>query len=796
MSELFGDQTRSGREEASRRSHPVVNSTLVAILVFLGYYFGAKIGFALTFQPHPVSTLWPTNSILLAALLLTPVRRWWLPLLAALPAHILVELNAGVPAPMVICWFISNCSEALIGAVCMRYLTEGIPHFDSIRHVGVFIIAAVLGPLLSSFLDAAFVTLNQFGDSAYWSVFRMRVFSNLLAALTLVPVIVSWSVSGIASIRKAPFSRYVEAAVLAVLLLAVSVVAFGARASGLETMPAMLYVPLPLLLWAAIRFGPRGSSTALLVVSVFAIWGAIHANGPFNTGSAEVSAFSVQLFLILTSMPLLFLAAVIKERERAEDIARQNEERLEMALEAAQMGTWEWHLAEGIGRWSEGSQRIFGLSATNSETTTEGFYNVLHPDDRKFVQERVRRAVTEGSAYEVEFRVPQPDGSVRWVRGKGKVLFDDAGKPARMVGLNSDITQWKQAEQALHESAERNRAILRALPDLVFLMDREGVYLDYHARDTSALLVEPEKFLGKKVRDILPPSVAEKVMDCLEQTHLSDDCQVLDYSLVIEGEERHYEARLIGIEGEKVLSVVRDVTAGRLASEALTRSEENLRQSNRQISALAGQLITAQELERRRISRQLHDDLSQKIATLSVAISRLKRSLTPSEEHLRTELDQLGRHTSDLTTDIRRLSHQLHPAVLDHLGLVSALESYVNEFQDQEEIEVRMSTRIGNEKIPLDVSVCLYRVAVEALRNIARHSGSKVAAISLEGNADFLKLEVTDSGVGFDVRAGIRGDGLGLIGAEERVKLLNGIFEIQSVPKIGTTVKAGIPLAR
>lgn len=795
MSELVGDQIRTGRELVSRRSYPV-RPALTALLVFLGYYFGAKIGFALTFQPHPVSMLWPTNSILLAALLLTPVRRWWLPLLAALPAHLLVELNAGVPTPMVLCWFVSNCSEALIGAVCMRYLTEGIPRFDSIRHVGVFILAALLGPFLSSFLDSAFVTLNQFGNSDYWSVFRMRVFSNVLAALTLVPVIVSWYVGGIESIRKAPVLRHVEAGVLAILLLAVSIMAFGARGSGLETMPALLYVPLPLLLWAAIRFGPRGSSTALLIVSFFAIWGTIHANGPFTTGSAEVSAFSVQLFLILNSMPLLFLAAVIKEREGAEDIARQNEERLEMAMEAAQMGTWEWNLTEGTGRWSEGTKRIFGLSVTDPETTAEGFYDLLHPDDRAFVQEKVHRAVTGGLAYEAEFRVPQPDGSVRWVRGKGKVLHDDEDEPIRMIGLNADITQWKQAEQALHESAERNRAILRALPDLVFLFDRNGVFLDYHARDTSALLVAPEKFLGKSVRDILPPTVAENVMYCLGQTQFSDEPQVLDYSLIIEGEERHYEARLIGLEGDRVLSIVRDVTAGRKASEALTRSEENLRQSNRQISALAGQLITAQELERRRISRQLHDDLSQKIATLSITISRLKRSLTPSEEHLRTELDQLGRHTTDLTTDIRRLSHQLHPAVLEHLGLVSALESYISEFQDQEEIEVRMSTLIGNDKIPLDVSVCLYRVAVEALRNIARHSGSKVAAISLERNDGFLKLGISDSGIGFDVRAGIRGHGLGLIGAEERVKLLNGVFEIQSVPTIGTTVKASIPLPK
>lgn len=796
MSELVVDQTRQRLEREASASSYAFRPLLAALLVFLGYYFGAKIGFALTFQPHPVSTLWPTNSILLAALLLSPVRRWWVVLLAAFPAHLLVQLNAGISASMLLCWFVSNCSEALIGAVCMRYLTRGVPRFDSIRHVGVFIIAAFLGPLLSSFLDSAFVSLNHFGNSDYWSVFRMRVFSNLLAALTLVPVIVSWYVEGIASIRKAPWLRYLEAGALAICLLVVGIVVFGARATGFETTPALLYTPLPLLLWAAIRFGPKGSSTAFLIVTLLAIWGAIHANGPFSTGSPEANAFAVQLFLILTSMPLLFLAAVIKERERAEDVARQNEDRLAMALEAAQMGTWEWQLSEDRGRWSDGTKRMFGLSATDLETNEEGFYEMLHPDDRAFIQQEVNRAVTEGSAYEAEFRVPQPDGSIRWVRGKGKVLLDDAGKPARMIGLNADITQWKQAEEALRESAERNRAILRAIPDLVFLLNRDGVYLDYHAPDLSGLLVSPEKFLGKSVREVLPPDLAENVMDCLERIQDTDEPQLFDYSLLIDGQERHYEARLICMEGDRVLIIVRDVTAGRLASEALTRSEENLRQSNRQIRALAGRLITAQELERRRISRQLHDDLSQKIATISVAISRLKRSLTPSEEHLRTELDQLGRNTSDLTSDIRGLSHQLHPAILDHLGLVSALESYVSEFQDQEEIEVRISTRLRIEKIPLDVSVCLYRVAVEALRNIARHSGSKVAAISLEGDDRFLKLTVSDSGIGFDVRSGIWGSGLGLIGAEERVKLLSGVFEIESTPKMGTTVKAGIPLSK
>jgi signal transduction histidine kinase len=228
----------------------------------------------------------------------------------------------------------------------------------------------------------------------------------------------------------------------------------------------------------------------------------------------------------------------------------------------------------------------------------------------------------------------------------------------------------------------------------------------------------------------------------------------------------------------------------------LRRGEEKLLQSHRQVRALAARLISAQESERRRIALQLHDDLSQNIATLGLAISRLKRKLPDSSERIVDELDQLGQHTTDLTTQIRRLSHQLHPAALEHLGLVAALESQVTEFGHEEQIEVKFSSHLKTEKIPFDVSVCLYRVALEALRNVSRHSGASSASVSLAEDKDSLKLEVSDSGSGFDVESARRGSGLGLVSAEERIKLLEGTFEVRSKPETGTTLVARIPLAR
>ena len=658
MSDLVVGTTEPHRANLIIQNRHLLRPLAAALLVSVAYYVGAKVGFALTFQPHPVSTLWPPNSVLFAALLLAPVRWWWFLLAAVFPAHFLVQFNADIPLPMMLCWYVSNCTEALIGASVFRYLAKEV-RLNTTYHVGLFLLVAFLGPFLSSFLDAAFVALNSFGTSPYWDVFRMRFFSNVLASMTLVPVIVTWKRGGIRSLITAPSQRYLEATLLAGALLLVGNLSFGSFRGGTNTTPVLLYLPFPLLLWASIRFGPRGSSAALVVVSFFAIWGAINGLGPFANESPEASAMSVQFFLIVAASTLLFLTAVMRERD---------------------------------------------------------------------------------------------------------------------------------------ESSERNKALLSAIPDMVFLMSNDGIYLDYHARDPEQLLLRPDMFLGKNVRDVLPPHLADGVTQCLAKSSSTEEPQIFEYSLEMGDEQRHYEARLIAMEDDKTLSIVRDVTDRQRASLALKDSQQKLHQSHTQVRSLLGRLIDVQESERRRISRELHDDLSQKIATLSVAISRLKRRLPLANAELIRELDDLRYKTNSLTNEIRRLSHQLHPAVLEHLGLVTALESYIVNFKDEEQIDVRLTAEIGEERVPFQTSICIYRVAVEALRNVSRHSGAVSAVISLTRDDGSLELRVSDSGKGFDVDAFRKGGGLGLVSIEERLRFLQGSCEIHSSPEKGTTLVARVPL--
>src|SRR4030095_1251109 len=202
-----------------------------ALWVFAGYYLGCKVGFALTFKPHPVSVLWPPNSVLVAALLLTPPRRWWVVLLAALPAHLAAQLQSHVPPLMILCWFISNSCEALIGAGLMRYLVGGPVRVTTLRNVGLFCLCVVfIGPFLSSFLDAAFVVSNHWGQDGYWELIRIRLFSNALAAF----IIVAWSTTGISALRTAQLSHYLEAGILFFGLLLVGYVVLYEFRTGVD----------------------------------------------------------------------------------------------------------------------------------------------------------------------------------------------------------------------------------------------------------------------------------------------------------------------------------------------------------------------------------------------------------------------------------------------------------------------------------------------------------------------------------------------------------------------------------
>jgi signal transduction histidine kinase len=335
----------------------------------------------------------------------------------------------------------------------------------------------------------------------------------------------------------------------------------------------------------------------------------------------------------------------------------------------------------------------------------------------------------------------------------------------------------KEAElRAAVASAEvRNGAILRAIPDLMFVLRRDGTYVDYHARDPKALFVPPSTFMGKNVRNVLPPPLAELIMDALERACQTDDPIVVEYELPM-GEPRSFEARIVRAGADRLLSIVRDVTESKRASE-LNRD-------------LARRLIARQEIERQRIARELHDDVSQRIALLNIEIDQISTQGVPEES--RARLRALSAQARDVATDVHRMSYALHPSWLETLGLVAALQSLCRDVSKQRNLHVAFTKGSIPPSIDPNVSLCLYRIVQEALHNVARHSGAREARVSITCGDGHIALQISDSGIGFDPRH-VRPAGLGLASMRERVAVLNGQLVINSVPGGGTQIAVHIP---
>ena len=293
------------------------------ILVSAAYYLGAQIGFALQSPNAPQSVLWLPNSILLAVLLFEPYRRWPTYLAAAFPAQMLLSVNSGAPPLTLAMLFLTNCADASLGAFLVRRVSGSREpfKFDGLAGTVIFVaFGAAIPTVLLSFADAG-ISVATGWSRDYYAAFVTRARSNVLTHLIVVPAVVELVALDWRRIR-AP--RVAEGAALTILLLVACGVAFS-RSAGSPALAAVLYMPLPLLLWAAFRFGPGGIGGAALLVSMVASWNVIHGRGPFSSRSPVDEVVSLQLFLLASTLPLLCLSAVIRERDRVSLTVRTNE---------------------------------------------------------------------------------------------------------------------------------------------------------------------------------------------------------------------------------------------------------------------------------------------------------------------------------------------------------------------------------------------------------------------------------------------------------------------------------------
>ncbi|HEY7412750.1 MAG TPA: MASE1 domain-containing protein [Vicinamibacteria bacterium] len=452
-----------------------------ALLVFAGYCAGAWLGFELRFPPAATSVLWPPNALLTAALIMAPPRGWWVCLAAALPAHLLVGLGTDLPGALVGAFFVTNCSEALIAAGLVHRFNDQPARFDTFRRAVVFVAGAVLlAPFLSCFLDAAAVSLLR-GD-AYWEVWRTRLYANTLTELTLVPALVALVSSRVRGGSGLPWPRVAEAAALAALLVGAGMLLFG---SGLLrwNRPTSLTLLLPLLLWAAARFGSAGASLALLGTALLAIAAATRGGTPMHPLPAEEAVVVLQIFLTTVGVPLFALGALMEERRGTERLLaeRLRFQALVSHLSGAFVQLPSDAMSTAFTTWLRqvgeffGARRLLVARVQREGPEVLGAWSadgLLPPagHDLPFVLRGeggwTSFPLVVGTRVLGALSIEPDPGQARTDEGDQRLLL--------VAEVFGSALARKETEDALRASEEMKSSILSSLTGLVAVLDREG----------------------------------------------------------------------------------------------------------------------------------------------------------------------------------------------------------------------------------------------------------------------------------------------------------------------------------
>jgi len=327
-------------DSGDMRAHAVVPITWLArrpvassLLIAVGYYVGSEIGFLLTPPGLPIATYWPPNAILMAALLMLPPSTWWRPITAVLGAHLLIQTENGIPTGTTLGWFIGNTSEALLGALLLYRFNRQRRLFSSVKGTLTFLLLGVfLAPFLTSFLDAGVVVITKWGRN-YWALWVTRLFSNMLANLTLVPALVNFRANILLRLRQSRRIVQAEALLLLMLTIVVTAVVYGTSNASLNAITLLVYAPLPLLLWASLRFGAAGLGASVSVMAVISFHYIAGRPLPVSRDSMIEHVLFLQLLLGAVTVPLILLNAVLAERQLTEQKLRDSHNQLIHAQE-------------------------------------------------------------------------------------------------------------------------------------------------------------------------------------------------------------------------------------------------------------------------------------------------------------------------------------------------------------------------------------------------------------------------------------------------------------------------------
>ena len=503
-------------------------------------------------------------------------------------------------------------------------------------------------------------------------------------------------------------------------------------------------------------------------------------------GSLVWGCLSISLLNSRPSPLVIAMVEDITDKKRAEEARFRHAAIVESSEDAIASETLDGIIVS----WNTGARHIYGY--TEAEAVGKPITILVPPELRDEGNKILETARTGGHISQFETVRVAKNGKRINVSLTISPIKDSSGRMVGVSGIARDITERKRAEEALAEMnrtlvaqaaslqarEELLRVFVKNVPAAVAMLDREMRYLQISDRWCSDNSVEASELLGRsrELSPEMPDRWKEANRRALQGETLGADEDRWESggsTRWARWEVRPWRAADGTVGG--ILILTEDITRRKQMEEAL--------------SDMSRKLIESQEQERARIGRELHDDINQRLAMLSLELEQLQEN--PSE--VQSRVQELRNQTTELSNDVQAMSHDLHSSKLEYLGVVAGIKSWCKEFGERQRVEIDFSNDVYS-ALPIEIGRSLFRVLQEALHNATKHSGVKRIELQLREDSGEIHLIIRDSGKGFDVEAALQGKGLGLTSMRERVRLVNGTFSIESKPMGGTTIHVRVPL--
>lgn len=447
---------------------------------------------------------------------------------------------------------------------------------------------------------------------------------------------------------------------------------------------------------------------------------------------------------------------------------------------------------------------LLGLS--RKDLIRQPLARFIAAEDEGLFRRHCQETLRTGTRQTCEVRLRGEAGVSRWVYLESLATHEESGTIIRWRTALLDISDRKAAELELVTQRQQLEAIIGSAMDAIITVDEQQRVVVFNRAAESMFSCSSVDAIGQSLDRFIPArfrlahqghvrafagaAALSRPMDRLGELK----------GLRTNGEEFPFEASIshVLVEGKRLLTVIlRDITERKQAELALRESQSVLREKQEELQGLAEKLLTAQDRERRRIARELHDDFNQRLAALSVELGTLERAPIAHPEPVARQLAVIRGQVGRLSDDLQELAYKLHPSLLEHVGLEVAMRDHVAEFTKRTGLPVTFTAREVPESIASEVGTNLFRVMQESLQNVMKHAQATEIAVRLSGSSQGIGLSVQDNGRGFALESKrARVKGLGLVSMQERTRLLSGLLSIQSRSGQGTKVCAWIPLAQ